>query len=297
MSVADLYLSLISNSKHFIIDDTYSSDFNKMFENLKQSNANMAVLTPSFADLLLLDRSFNQNLMPNLQTILFCGEKLLKSTVLILFERFQNLKIINCYGPTECTFAVTSIEITRKILENDVIPVGIAKDNVKIYIVDENINQLPDGDIGEILITGDSVGAGYLNYTNNSFIKYNNKKAYLTGDLGYIKNNVLYFVSRKDKQVKFKGYRIELLDIENNLYKLPYIEKVKVLAKSDKNENVKGIIAFFKLKEKSNKSELQIKNDIKNILPLYMCPRIKIINNFPINKNGKCDEKKLMECL
>lgn len=205
-------MSLLSGSEHFIINNTFDIDFNKTFEQLRLSNANLAVMTPSYADLLLLDKSFGKELMPNLQTILFCGEKLLKSTVIKLNERFNNLKIINSYGLTECTFAVTSIEINKSIIDSDEIPVGVPKNDVNIYIIDENINELHNG---EIMITGESVGNGYLtDIENNSFIKYNEKEAYLTGDLGYIKNNVLYYVAKKDKQVKFKGYRIELSDIE-----------------------------------------------------------------------------------
>ena len=100
--------------------------------------------------------------MPNLETILFCGEKLLKTTVDKLYSRFDNIKIINCYGPTECTFAVTSYDIENCINNEEDIPVGIPKEDVDIYIVDENNNQIKDSKIGEILITGESVAAGYL---------------------------------------------------------------------------------------------------------------------------------------
>lgn len=296
LSVADLYLSLLTGSEHFIINNTFNIDFNKTFEQLRISNANLAIMTPSYADLLLLDKSFGKELMPNLNTILFCGEKLSKSTVIKLNERFNNLKIINSYGPTECTFAVTSIEIDKNMLDTNEIPVGIPKNDVNIYIIDENMNQLHEGQVGEIVIEGESVGNGYLNtIENNPFINYNNKKAYLTGDLGYIKNNILYYIERKDKQVKFKGYRIELSDIENNLQELNYIEKTVVIAKKNKENKVQNIIAFVKVKENEIKTELQIKSDISNKLPSYMCPKITIVKEFPINQNGKCDEKKLLE--
>ena len=296
LSVADLYLSLFTGSEHYILNNTFNIDFNKTFEQLRNSNANLAVMTPSFADLLLLDKSFGKELMPNLKTILFCGEKLLKSTIIKLKERFNNLKIINSYGPTECTFAVTSIEIDKKMIDNDEIPVGVPKDDVNIYIIDENMNRLQDGQVGEIVIEGESVGNGYLkDVENNPFINYNNKKAYLTGDLGYIKDNILYYVERKDKQIKFKGYRIELSDIEKNLQELKYIEKAVVVAKKNNENKVQNIIAFVKVKENENKTELQIKTDILNKIPSYMCPKIKIVKEFPINKNGKCDEKKLLE--
>lgn len=122
LSVADLYLSTVSGSEHYILENTKELDFRELFKQLKQSNATVAVMTPSFADLLLLDKTFGSEILQNLRTIIFCGEKLLKSTVENIKSRFKNLKIINSYGPTECTFAVTGIEITDKIAKQENIP-------------------------------------------------------------------------------------------------------------------------------------------------------------------------------
>lgn len=295
LSVADLYLSLITQSEHYILEKNVQSDFKLLFDNLEKSNGTMMVATPSFADLLMLDKSFNENLMPKLKTILFCGEKLLPTTVQKLYSRFPNLNIINSYGPTECTFAVTSIEMTKEIGLQENIPIGKPKKDVEIFIVDENKNQLPDGNLGEIIISGASVADGYIgDIKKEAFIIYNKKKAYLTGDLGYIKDGNLYCIGRKDKQIKYKGYRIELQDIEKNIYELSYIDKAVVVAKA-KDNKVNKIIAFVKLKEDINKTTLEIKTELQKKIPDYMCPTIKIIDEFPLNQNGKCDEKKLLE--
>jgi len=294
LSVADLYLSVISGSEHYILEDSTRLDFQKIFSQLEQSNATMAVMTPSFADLLLIDKKFGNQILPKLKTIIFCGERLLKSTSQRLYSRFNDIKIINCYGPTECTFAVTSIEITDEILKQRDIPVGKSKDDVEIIILDENRNKLSDGQVGEILIVGESVANGYLGKTKeNSFVEYNEQRAYLTGDLGYLKDGNLYYHSRKDNQIKYKGYRIELLDIENNLYNLNYFEKVKVLAKISDENTVTKLIAFVKLKPNIKKTEIEIKRDLESKIPEYMRPSIKILEEFPINNNGKTDVEAL----
>ena len=274
----------------------YGLDFNKTFEQLTLSQANLMVATPSFVDLLLLDKSFGKELMPNLQTILFCGEKLLKSTINKLYSRFDSLQIINSYGPTECTFAVTSTKISKDMGSRENVPVGVPKKDVSIYIVDENRNKMQDGKMGEILITGESVADGYIgDVQNNSFFEYNGKKAYLTGDLGYMKNGMLYYKARKDKQIKFKGYRIELTDIEENLQKLDYMDKAVVIKNANEEDKVCNIMAFVSLKENVTKTELEMIQDLKKEIPEYMCPKIKIIKDFPLNTNGKCDEKRLLE--
>ena len=290
LSVADLYLSLVSESEHFIINTKSMIDFRTIFKELKMSHSTMAVLTPSFADLLLTDKMFSEELLPELKTIIFCGEKLLNSTVDELYYRFNNLKIINTYGPTECTFAVTSIEIPKEYQGE--IPAGKPKKDVKILIINEDGKVVENGKIGEILIMGKSVAKGYTNKKTDKFRTINGENAYLTGDIGYIKNEMLYVLGRKDSQIKFKGYRIELKDIEQNIMNLGNIEKVKVLPKENELGKIISIIAFIKTK---NKTEFEIKEGLKKKLPSYMMPKIKIIKEFPINKNGKCDEKKLIE--
>ena len=290
LSVADFYLSLITNSKHFILNNN-RLDFTNIFMELKTSKANLAVFTPSFADLLMTDKTFNSELLPELETIIFCGETLNINTARKLKERFNNIEIINCYGPTECTFAVTSTVITDEMLESDLLPVGKSKQDVKIYIVDEKKNECEKG---EILITGRSVADGYLNIESNAFINYKGSKGYLTGDIGYYKDDYLYCIGRKDNQIKYKGFRIELNDIECNLNRLEYIEKSKVITKVH-NNSVQRIIAFVKLNK--DISQERIKNDLGKLLPEYMIPSLRIIDDFPINKNGKVDVQKLKELI
>ena len=172
-------------------------------------------------------------------------------------------------------------------------PIGIPKKDVDIFIVDDNENILKEGEAGEILITGKSVAKGYLIPNERKFVMYNNQKAYKTGDLGYIKNGILYYKGRKDKQIKYKGYRIELDDIEQNLNGLEYVDKAIVTTIKNETGNVTKIIAFIKLKD--NKEIAEIRKDLLKKIPKYMCPMIKIIKEFPLNKNGKCDERRLVE--
>lgn len=295
LSVADLYLSLISESEQYIIDNNLQFDFKNIYDNLEKSQANVMIATPSYLDFLLIDKRFNRELLPNLHTILLCGEKLENNTVIKIFERVGNIEIINCYGPTECTFAVTSNKISKSEMEEE-ISIGNPKKDVEIYIVNENLKRMSENETGEILITGKSVAKGYVgNVNKDAFIKYDGKNGYLTGDLGYYKNGKLYYKGRKDNQIKYKGYRIELGDIEKNLQKNTYIENAVVVAKKNDKDKVSSLIAYVILKDNISKTIDEIEKEMKKILPLYMCPKIKIVESFPLNLNGKCDKRKLME--
>lgn len=293
LSVADLYLPLLTRGKHYILEKDTLKNYIELFKELKESNAELMVVTPSFIDLLLIDKSFNKNLMPNLKEILFCGERLSENTVTRLWNRFENLKIINCYGPTECTFAVTS----NVVKTNEKISIGIPKEDVKLYIVDNALHELKENEIGEILISGESVGNGYLNEELNKdvFINFNGEKAYLTGDLGYKSKEKFFCIGRKDRQVKYKGYRIELSEIETAINKLEFVEKAVVVADLGEDKKVNKIFAFIKQFEGNKKDVKEIRKIIKNCLPDYMIPVIRIVENFPLNVNGKIDEKKLLE--
>lgn len=133
------------------------------------------------------------------------------------------------------------------------------------------------------------------NLDKSPFIVYKGKKGYLTGDLGYVQDGMIYYKSRKDKQIKYKGYRIELSDIEKNIYSLGYVENAIVTTKKSKEDKIVKLIAFVKLKSNTYKEEMEIKKDLKKMIPDYMCPSIKIISEIPLTRNGKCDERKLLE--
>ncbi len=285
LSVADTYLSLATGSNHYIGNDISMLNMVEKYEDLRISNCNMMIFTPSYAELLCLDDRFNQELVPNLEQIIFCGEVLESRLVKELYKRFPKIKIINMYGPTECTFAVTSVEIPRD--NCDEISIGKPKNDVEIIFVNDSKEPINDG-VGEILITGKSVAKGYINDINSDkFIMFNGKRGYLTGDLGYFKNNELFFVSRKDNQVKYKGYRIELLDIEKNIATIVGVKKVKVKAEKDDKNVVKRIVALIVLDDEKYKDSIKEKIQMK--IPKYMIPQLKIVDESALTINGKFD--------
>ena len=144
------------------------------------------------------------------------------------------------------------------------------------------------------MLKGDSVFSGYLGNYIGGYYKENDINCYKTGDIGYIKDGKLYCKGRKDNQIKYKGYRIELNDIEYNINKIHGVNECAVVAKYNDDLVVKSIKAFVVLDSKQGVD--YIKEELKKLIPIYMIPKaIKIVDQLPINQNGKVDRKALSE--
>ncbi|WP_411679261.1 D-alanine--poly(phosphoribitol) ligase subunit DltA [Clostridium thailandense] len=307
LSVMDLYLSLWSGSTLFSIDKSMTSNLKLLFESFSSSNINIWVSTPSFAEMCLGDSSFNEELLPKLETFLFCGETLANSCAERLLDKFSKSKVINMYGPTEATVAVTSIEVTEEVAKEICpLPVGKVKEDCRIIIVDEEGNEVSEGERGEIIIIGDSVSIGYYNNNERTeksfskkFINGAEKRCYKTGDEGYLKHGLLYYSGRIDFQIKLNGYRIELEDIENNLRNIEFINNCVVIPaiKEDKIQYLNAVVVLNRSPwEKEFKIAMLIKNELKKFIPDYMIPRkITIVESLPMTINGKVNRKALME--
>ncbi|MDO4200012.1 MAG: D-alanine--poly(phosphoribitol) ligase subunit DltA [Clostridia bacterium] len=303
LSVMDLYMSLYLGGTLWCLEKSAQSNYGVMYESLKKSNANIMVSTPSFANLCLSGDVFDKNLMPKMELFLFCGETLPNSTAKQLLDRFPKANVINTYGPTESTVAVTEIDVTHEILKGyNPLPVGEVKPGTHIFIQDESGNLLPEGDKGEIVIVGDTVSPGYLNAPNISFSKKKVGKklyrSYRTGDKGYIKDGYIFYCGRMDSQIKLHGYRIEIEDIENNLQKLPIIKNAAVIPVENSGA-IDYLVAFVVVDfevESSLKASVVIKKGLQRFLPQYMVPKKFVFKDaLPITDRGKIDRRKLKE--
>ncbi|MBQ7372777.1 MAG: D-alanine--poly(phosphoribitol) ligase subunit DltA [Blautia sp.] len=162
LSVMDLYTCLAMGGTLYCLGKTVQSDYARLMQALGESHTSVWVSTPSFADMCLSEPRFYRDLLPELDTFLFCGETLQNRTVKKLHQRFPDARIFNTYGPTESTVAVTGVLVTPELNEaENPLPVGRAKPGTFLEIRDENGQPLPDGEKGEIIILGDTVSTGY----------------------------------------------------------------------------------------------------------------------------------------
>ena len=304
LSVLDLYTCLAVGGTLWCLTNDVQKDYRKLLDSLKRSGASIMVSTPSFADMCLSDPGFTQTSLPELGLFLFCGETLTNRTAVKLMERFPSARIMNTYGPTESTVAVTQVEITPELAAcTSPLPVGRPKPGTALQICSPSGSILPEGEKGEIIILGDTVSPGYYqnpSQTQKHFFTYTEGETavqgYRTGDKGYMKDGMLYYCGRIDLQIKLHGYRIELEDIENNLIRLPQIEKAAVLPNM-RDGRIKSISAYLvcpgmTAPERTYAESLTEK--LRAFLPEYMIPKKLIfMDRLPMTGNGKVDRKAL----
>jgi Non-ribosomal peptide synthetase modules and related proteins len=291
LSVADLYISLVRGHTLFASARHEQQDLALLFQRLKLSGSMLIVCTPTFIQMCLSDAAFNRELLPDLQVVFLCGEVFPVKTAEKLFDRFPGIKLINAYGPTEATCAVAAVEITEEMFPCPALPVGeINHAAVRISIMDGE-KELPDGECGEIMLHGDSVSSGYLGESCRPFA---GDKNYLTGDIGKIQNGYLYYSGRIDEQIKYKGYRIEPMEIECCINEIEGIVNAIVIPVEGRHQKIVMLVAFAEKTEDITADS--IKMELSKKLPYYMIPKtIIFIDQIPMNSNGKCDRKALME--
>ncbi|MEG1067594.1 MAG: D-alanine--poly(phosphoribitol) ligase subunit DltA [Anaerovoracaceae bacterium] len=302
LSVMDLYTCLSNGGTLWATDKELQWDMTNLMSYIALGNLNYWVSTPSFADMCLADKGFNGENFPDMKAFFFCGETLTCETAKKLLEAFPKAKVINTYGPTESTVAVTSIEITLDLTTTGKpLPVGKPKQGTIIEIVKPDGSLAEEKESGEIVIIGDTVSAGYFaepDKTSKVF-SYEDETKYRTGDEGYMEDGILHFCGRMDSQIKFHGYRIELGDIEANLMELPSVQGAVVVTRKsgEKIRNLVGFVICDKLSDMTDfKRGQEIREQLKVKLPEYMVPKkIVFVDKFPMTTNGKVDRRKMEE--
>lgn len=285
-----LFLSLGATLVLATTDEIKNSTL--LLSKIIDQNISVWLSTPSLVYLYLTEPRFNSNDLPLLKTFVFAGEALPMRTYKLLRERFPLARIWNAYGPSEATNLTTYVELTDEIVNKyNLIPIGYPKPNSKILLHDAD----SEG-VGEICIIGQHLTPGYLNNSTlnkEKFFEYNGERAYKSGDLGFFKDDLLFYAGRNDDMVKLHGYRIELEDISSKIKELNGIENASSIGLKNKGET-KKIISFYSVKDGSRIEVNDIKEYIKKHLPEYMHPSEVIkLNEIPLNTSDKVDKKAL----
>lgn len=226
------------------------------------------------------------------------GEAVPDEMIETTFESLPQSQLWNLYGPTEATANITAC----RLYPGDKSHIGSPLDGTRVFIVDENLEPVKQGEIGELLASGEGIARGYVNLpelTASTFIYRGmngeeNLKLYRSGDL--VREEApgkLKFIGRKDQQVKIRGYRVELSEIEHALSAVPSVKHAAVRALENGSDS-KTLVAWLMFRENVSMSIPQLRSILGRTLPDFMLPeRFIILDRFPLLPNGKTDRRSL----
>jgi acyl carrier protein len=210
--------------------------------------------------------------------------------------------VVNNYGPTECTVVATSGPVPREAYSDKLPTIGRPITNTDVYILDENMQQVPIHAAGEIYVGGAGVARGYLNrpeltadkFVRNPFSRDPQARLYRTGDLArYLANGEIAYLGRTDEQVKILGHRIEPNEIVAVLDRHPAVETSRVIAHGDVCSQ-QHLVAYVVVRSESYPSASDLRSFLEKELPQYMVPAVFVrLDSFPLTQNGKVDRAAL----
>ncbi|MFT6122427.1 MAG: amino acid adenylation domain-containing protein, partial [Oleiphilaceae bacterium] len=277
--------SLHITSKDQLLGDNLSSYLNN-------KRISWVLLPPSIASTL------SSRALPNLKTLIVGGEACSQSFA----EEWSNGRtLINAYGPTESTVWATYCILDGKTSP----PIGKPVANTQTYILDANLNPVPTGVSGELHIGGDGLARGYLNqpeltaekFISNPFSEDKSARLYKSGDLArYLPDGNIEFLGRLDHQIKIRGFRVELGEIEETLVSHSMVKEALVMARNDmtSQKNGEALLAAYVITNDSQLEISELKDLLKEQLPDYMMPSgFVLLDAFPLTPNEKIDRKAL----
>ncbi len=298
-SIQQIFPALVRGDTLHLIDDETKLNGKLTADYFEKYKINIADLTPTLFDLQLRG-GFDKIKCRWLKHLLIGGEPL-NNELLCRFYSSGNkksVKILNVYGPTECCVDTTCFSVSQNTCEKTgITSIGKPMLNTKSYILDENLQLVPLGITGELYLEGENVGRGYINneeLTNAKFIQspfIKNKKLYKTGDLCSISyDGNINYCGRIDNQIKIRGYRVELGEIENIIDL--FIKQYKCIVVYDTINS--ELVAFIEKRDNVNLDLNLIVEQLRNKLPGYMCPAKFIeIEKLPLTHSGKPDRIEL----
>ncbi|MCR3750886.1 non-ribosomal peptide synthase domain TIGR01720/amino acid adenylation domain-containing protein [Lentzea californiensis] len=211
--------------------------------------------------------------------------------------------VVDVYGPTETTTFATCHPLPDLGVVPDVLPIGTALDGMRLHVLDDDLDLVPDGETGELFIAGTGLARGYLHrpgLTADRFLAdpfgAPGERMYRTGDLvRWTPDGTVDFVGRADDQVKIRGFRVETAEIEAVLAEHTDVAQAAVLAKVDQG-GVKRLVAYVVAAGSTAPSDDELRAVVLRSLPDYMVPSAFVaLDRLPLNTNGKVDRKALPE--
>lgn len=293
-SLWDVYGALFSGAELHLVPKSASLTPRMLVEFLRESRITQFFTVPSVLSAIARRDVLDEFELPDLRRVLWGGEVFPPADVARWMRKAPHVTFMGVYGTTETTIANTYYTVPEPPTE--ALPVGVPLPNHWIAVVDDDLAELPPGEIGEVVIGGVGVTAGYWRSperTARAFVEVppgSGRRAYRTGDLGRIgTDGLLYFHGRVDRQVKVNGYRIELDDLMVALHAVPEVAAAAVVAAPGRG-GAPEICAAYTVADGASLTAAQLRSALSRRLPPYMLPtRWLALEQLPVNTNGKTD--------
>ena len=291
MSIAEMFGSLCQGKTLRIASEEEVHNLDKLLKAFTGSNVDLMMMTPSFAWSILSLPEF-ASAMAGLKAVVLGAEAFPPA----LFDRLKALNpdmfVQNGYGPTECTQACSA----KTISDGGNITIGNPFANTKFHVMDNRGNLLPTYAVGELIISGECVCRGYVGLPEKNkaaFFTLDGLRSYHSGDLVRVnRDGEVEFGGRKDNQVKLRGFRIELDEVEAVMQEFEGVKQSKVVVRNNGNEDF--LAGFFTADRKIEVEDLAA--FMKTKLTYYMVPSAMMqLERMPMTSGGKLDKKALPE--
>ncbi|KOP26733.1 amino acid adenylation protein [Hapalosiphon sp. MRB220] len=300
MTITGLFSPLLVGNKVELLPENQGIEtLAKALQN--KLNYSLVKITP--AQLLLL----SQQLSPiaakgKTNAFIIGGENLLTDSIAFWRDFAPDTILVNEYGPTETVVGCCIYQVPQSEINSASVPIGQPIANTQLYVLNQYYQPVPMGVPGELYIGGVGVARGYLNrpeltaekFVPNPFSKEPGARLYKTGDLvRYCSSGNLEFLGRIDHQVKVRGYRIELEEIEALLCQYPGVQDTIVLMREDVPGDQR-LVVYYVTKIDATVSVSNLRNFLKEQLPYYMLPSAFVpMQALPLTTNGKVDRQAL----
>ncbi|PPK85263.1 non-ribosomal peptide synthase protein (TIGR01720 family)/amino acid adenylation domain-containing protein [Neolewinella xylanilytica] len=295
-SVAGIFWTLCGGGKLVISGERSEQDPMALGNLIRRESVSHTLLLPTLYRQLLEFAEPRQ--LGSLSTVIVAGEACTPATVARHFERLPAASLYNEYGPTEATVWATVHRIRAGANEGPV-PIGEAIPHYQVYLIDGNGQLVPEGVVGEIVIGGAGLTAGYWNrpeltaerFTTLSLPDGRCPRVYRTGDLGQQRQDgAIMYLGRQDRQVKIRGYRVELGEVGRQLLEHPAVREAEVVVSPAGSQ----LIAYVVGSEAIDTDALT--DWLRDRTPAHQLPsRLEVMDALPRLPNGKVDVRKLAE--
>jgi amino acid adenylation domain-containing protein len=306
LSTFDIFGTLAVGAQLHLVPPEVNVLPHKLADFIRQSELTQWFSVPSILNYMAKFDVVKLGDFPTLRELMWCGEVFPTPSVIYWMERLPHVRFTNLYGPTEATVASSYYTVHRRPKdEKSAIPIGTACPGEELLILNERLERVPPGEVGNLYIGGNGLSAGYWRdpdktraaFIPNPYGSVPSDRIYKTGDLAWTdENGQIHFVGRADYQIKSRGYRIELGEIETALNTIPDLRECAVVAIPVGGfEGTRICCAYVPLSDDAI-TPVSLRKELSRLVAPYMLPANWLaMKSLPKNANGKIDRPKLME--